>query len=109
MQGIVLELHRAEIMAGFINAIFIIFIAFFEAIERLVEPPEVKAAVQVVLVSILGLPANLIIFIFKPIDPEQGHSHVGDESYGLSQGRKSPRCNKGKKHGHSHRSMIDKP
>ena len=36
---------RAEILAGFINGLFLLFISFFifsEAVERLVEPPEVK-------------------------------------------------------------------
>lgn len=36
---------RAEVLAGFINGLFLLFISFFifsEAVERLVEPPEVK-------------------------------------------------------------------
>merc|ERR1719452_191762 len=36
---------RAETLAGFINGLFLLFISFFifsEAVERLVEPPEVK-------------------------------------------------------------------
>lgn len=36
---------RAEVIAGFVNSLFLLFISFFimsEAIERLVEPPEVK-------------------------------------------------------------------
>lgn len=35
---------RAEVIAGFVNSLFLLFISFFilsEAIERLVEPPEV--------------------------------------------------------------------
>lgn len=36
---------RAEVIAGFVNSLFLLFISFFilsEAIERLVEPPEVS-------------------------------------------------------------------
>ena len=36
---------RAEVLAGFVNRLFLLFIAFFimsEAVERLMEPPEVK-------------------------------------------------------------------
>lgn len=36
---------RAEVLAGFVNSLFLLFISFFilsEAIERLVEPPEVR-------------------------------------------------------------------
>lgn len=35
---------RAEVMAGFVNALFLLFISFFilsESVERLIEPPEV--------------------------------------------------------------------
>lgn len=36
---------RAEVLAGFVNGLFLLFIAFFimsEAVERLIEPPEVR-------------------------------------------------------------------
>jgi cation diffusion facilitator family transporter len=35
---------RAEVLAGFVNSLFLLFIAFFimsESVERLIEPPEV--------------------------------------------------------------------
>lgn len=35
---------RAEVLAGFVNGLFLLFISFFimsEAVERLIEPPEV--------------------------------------------------------------------
>ena len=47
---------RAEVLAGFINGLFLLFISFFifsEAVERLVEPPEVKHE-RLLVVSILG-------------------------------------------------------
>lgn len=36
---------RAEVLAGFVNSLFLLFISFFilsEAVERLIEPPEVN-------------------------------------------------------------------
>lgn len=36
---------RAEVIAGFVNSLFLLFIAFFimsESVERLIEPPEVR-------------------------------------------------------------------
>ena len=57
---------RAETLAGFINGLFLLFISFFifsEAVERLVEPPEVKHE-RLLVVSILGFVVNLVsIFI----------------------------------------------
>ncbi len=53
---------RAEVLAGFINGLFLLFISFFifsEAVERLVEPPEVKHE-RLMVVSILGFLVNLV-------------------------------------------------
>lgn len=36
---------RAEVIAGFVNSLFLLFVAFFimsEAVERAIEPPEVR-------------------------------------------------------------------
>lgn len=36
---------RAEVLAGFVNSLFLLFISFFilsESVERLIEPPEVS-------------------------------------------------------------------
>eukprot|EP00095_Tigriopus_kingsejongensis_P002773 maker-scaffold1101_size62595-snap-gene-0.6 protein:Tk02773 transcript:maker-scaffold1101_size62595-snap-gene-0.6-mRNA-1 annotation:"cation efflux protein zinc transporter" len=87
---------RAEVLAGFINGLFLLFISFFifsEAVERLVEPPEVKHE-RLLLVSVLGLLVNLVgIFIFQHGGASHGHSHGGD-SHGHG----------GDHHGHSHGS-----
>lgn len=40
---------RAEVIAGFVNSLFLLFIAFFimsESVERLIEPPEVSCDSQ---------------------------------------------------------------
>nr|KAI8754156.1 zinc transporter 7-like [Biomphalaria glabrata] len=77
---------RAEILAGFVNGLFLLFIAFFifsEAVERAVEPPEVKHE-RLFLVSVGGFIVNMVgIFAFQ-----HGHSHGGGDH--------------GHSHGHSH-------
>lgn len=82
---------RAEVLAGFVNGLFLLFIGFFifsEAVERLVEPPEVRHE-RLFLVSVGGLIVNLLgIFAFQH---GHGHSH-GGEGHGHSHGG----------HGHSH-------
>jgi len=81
---------RAEVIGGFVNGLFLMFVAFFifsEAIERLFEPPEVKHD-RLFLVSVLGLLVNLIgIFVFQHGGGHHGHSHGGESEVG---------------HGHSH-------
>jgi zinc transporter 5/7 len=70
---------RAEVLAGFINGLFLLFISFFifsEAIERLIEPPEVKHE-RLFVISVLGFIVNLIgIYAFQ-----HGHSHGGGGSH----------------------------
>lgn len=86
---------RAEVMSGFLNGIFLVFIAFFilsEAIERTFEPPEIHHE-RLFLISVLGFIVNLIgIFVFQH-GGDHGHSH-GGSSHGHSHG--------GSSHGHSH-------
>ncbi len=95
---------RAEVLAGFINGLFLLFISFFifsEAVERLVEPPEVKHE-RLLVVSILGFLVNLIgIFIFQHggAGGHHGHSHgggAGDHGHGHGH------SHGGGGHGHSH-------
>lgn len=85
---------RAEVLAGFVNGLFLLFIAFFimsEAVERAIEPPEVKHE-RLLVVSILGFLVNLIgIYAFH-----HGHSHGG---HGHSHGGHGHSHNH---HGHSH-------
>ncbi|XP_014662054.1 PREDICTED: zinc transporter 7-like [Priapulus caudatus] len=110
---------RAEIIAGFVNALFLLFIAFFifsEAVERAVEPPEVKHE-RLFLVSVLGLLVNLLgIFVFghghSHGDGDHGHSHGGissahhdhhhDTTHGLGMGNDSHGHSHDHGHGHSH-------
>jgi zinc transporter 5/7 len=84
---------RAEVLAGMVNGLFLVFIAFFimsEAVERAIEPPEVKHE-RLFLISVLGLVVNLIgIYAFN-------HGHGGDCGHGHSHGH-----NHGNGHEHSH-------
>jgi len=79
---------RAEIMAGFVNALFLFFIALnilAHAVERLVEPPEVKHE-RLLVVSILGFFVNLVgIYFF--------HEHHGGGHHN---------CSHSHDHGHHH-------
>lgn len=89
---------RAEVLAGFVNSLFLIFVAFFilsEGVERLIEPPEVKHE-RLFVVSVLGLLVNLVgIYAFN--HGGHGHSHGGGGGHGHSHGGGG-----GGSHGHSH-------
>ncbi|KAK2908240.1 zinc transporter 7 [Channa argus] len=104
---------RAEVLAGFVNGLFLIFTAFFifsEGVERALEPPDVHHE-RLLPVSIGGLLVNLVgIFVFQ--HGGHGHSH-GEGGHGhshslfngsLSHGHQSKHeewhGNDG--HGHSH-------
>eukprot|EP00123_Amoebidium_parasiticum_P001849 comp13050_c0_seq1/m.8322 comp13050_c0_seq1/g.8322 ORF comp13050_c0_seq1/g.8322 comp13050_c0_seq1/m.8322 type:complete len:406 (-) comp13050_c0_seq1:536-1753(-) len=86
--------QRADVLAGFVNGVFLVFVAFFvftESVERIMEPPEVNTD-RLLLVSVLGFAVNLVgIFVFQhggqmahghSHDGGHGHSHGGDESLG---------------------------
>ncbi|XP_030062752.1 zinc transporter 7 [Microcaecilia unicolor] len=105
---------RAEVLAGFVNGLFLIFTAFFifsEGIERALEPPDVHHE-RLLPVSILGLIVNLIgVFVFKhgghghSHSSGHGHSHSlfnGSLSHGHSHGGHGHSHSHESKHGHSH-------
>uniref|UniRef100_A0A3Q2Q7T7 Zinc transporter n=1 Tax=Fundulus heteroclitus TaxID=8078 RepID=A0A3Q2Q7T7_FUNHE len=96
---------RAEVLAGFVNGLFLIFTAFFifsEGVERALEPPDVHHE-RLLPVSVAGLLVNLVgIFVFQ--HGGHGHSH-GDgghcHSHSLFNGSLSHEHSHGG-HGHSH-------
>uniref|UniRef100_A0A672QES0 Zinc transporter n=1 Tax=Sinocyclocheilus grahami TaxID=75366 RepID=A0A672QES0_SINGR len=99
---------RAEVLAGFVNGLFLIFTAFFifsEGVERALEPPDVHHD-RLLPVSIAGLLVNLVgIFIFQ--HGGHGHSHGGEghgHSHSLFNGSVG-HSHEG--HGHSHESKHD--
>jgi len=88
-----------------VNGLFLLFIAFFimsEAVERLIEPPEVKHE-RLFVVSVLGLLVNLVgIYAFQ-----HGHAHGGGghgHSHGGGHGHSHGEPNGHGHHGHSHDS-----
>ncbi|CAM5161728.1 unnamed protein product [Natator depressus] len=97
---------RAEVLAGFVNGLFLIFTAFFifsEGVERALEPPDVHHE-RLLPVSILGFLVNLIgIFVFQ--HGGHGHSHGSghEHSHSLFNGVLSHGHSHGG-HGHSHES-----
>ncbi|KAK4885226.1 hypothetical protein RN001_001497 [Aquatica leii] len=92
---------RAEVLAGFVNGLFLLFIAFFimsEAVERAIEPPEVKHE-RLFLVSVLGFLVNMVgIYAFQH---GHGHSHGGSHNHSHSHGHAH------NSHGHSHDHNIE--
>ncbi|XP_071952723.1 zinc transporter 7-like [Antedon mediterranea] len=91
---------RAEIIAGFINGLFLVFVAFFifsEAVERALEPPEVRHE-RLFAVSVAGFVVNLVgIFAFQ-----HGHSHGGGSSHEHGHSHGLGLAEKKEDHGHSH-------
>uniref|UniRef100_A0A3B5LIW9 Zinc transporter n=1 Tax=Xiphophorus couchianus TaxID=32473 RepID=A0A3B5LIW9_9TELE len=97
---------RAEVLAGFVNGLFLIFTAFFifsEGVERALEPPDVHHE-RLLPVSVAGLLVNLVgIFVFQ--HGGHGHSH-GDGGHGHSHSLFNGSLSHGHGghggHGHSH-------
>ena len=97
-------------MTGFLNGIFLIFIAFFilsEAIERMFEPPEIHHE-RLFLVSVLGFCVNLVgIFVFNH-GGDHGHSHGGGggdhghSHFGFGGASQPANGKSNDHHGHSH-------
>src|SRR3989337_465831 len=64
--------HRSEVFAAFINGVTLLFVSliiFYEAYQRLISPPEVRAIGTTVVASI-GLVVNIIVASWL-----KGHSH----------------------------------
>lgn len=57
---------RFQVLSGFINAVFLMFVAFSifnEALERMIEPPIVNAR-QIIFVSVIGFAINIVGLCF---------------------------------------------
>lgn len=89
---------RYEVLSGYVNGIFLLFIGFFvflEAVERIFTPQDIESD-NLILVSVLGFVVNLIgLFFFHD---HHGHSHGGG-GHGHSHG--------GGDHGHAHGGDAD--
>ena len=79
---------KVEIISGFANSIFLVLISIsilIEAVERLMEPPEMTTD-QLLLISTLGLAVNLVgIFAFN-----HGHHHGHHHSHGPKEAAPEP-------------------
>merc|ERR1712086_150509 len=57
---------RYEELAGFTNALFLIFIAMsivLESVERLYDPPHIEHQSRLLLISVLGFMVNMVVYI----------------------------------------------
>ena len=107
---------RINVLSGFINGIFLVFISvsvFIESFHRFFEPKEVLMD-KLLLVSVLGLLVNFVgLFAFHDVhDAAHGHSHSHGHSHAHGEPKKKHEeldeeaiigeAKKKKKHGHSH-------
>ncbi|KAI0716022.1 cation efflux family-domain-containing protein [Cerioporus squamosus] len=94
---------RIETLSGFANGIFLILISVFivfEAIQRLLDPPEMNTS-QLLLVSSLGLGVNLFGMFAMGGHHHGGHSH--SHSHGHSHAPSAPApISPVRDHSHSH-------
>ena len=68
---------RVEVISGFFNGIFLVFVAFnvfCESIERIYEPQYVESD-HLLLIAILGLLVNIVGLVFFHEHAHIGHSH----------------------------------
>ena len=82
---------RVEVLSGFVNGVFLVFVGLsvaVESVERFREPPEVGDN-QLMSTSVGGLLVNLIGLVFFHDVGHAGHSHEHGHDHGHS-------------HGHSH-------
>lgn len=88
---------RVEVLSGFLNSIFLLFISFHlmaEASSRFFDPPEVSTE-NLLLTSTVGLVVNIVGLVwFHDQVHGHGHSHGGEGGCGGG--------GKDKAHGHSH-------
>jgi len=92
---------RVEVLSGFINGVFLVFIGilvFIEALGRFFHPQEISTD-KLLLVSVLGLLVNLVgLYSFHDLH-DHGEEEEGDHGHGHSHGH-SHKDKKKKKHEH---------
>ncbi|PWN44272.1 cation efflux protein [Ceraceosorus guamensis] len=119
---------RVETLSGFANGIFLILISVFivfEAIQRIMHPPEMHNTLQLLIVSGMGLGVNLFgMFAMgghhhhhhghshghshghhDHSHSHDGHSHSHDHSHDHGHGHGHSHHDHGHGHGHSHNMM----
>lgn len=76
--------RRVEVLSGFINGVFLVFVGLSvasESVERFREPPEVGDN-QLMSTSVGGLVVNLVgLIFFHDVSHDHGHSHDHDHGH----------------------------
>ena len=83
-----------EVLSGFVNALFLVIIAFFvlvEALDRLFDPPHISSE-RLLVVSVGGLIVNLLGIV--AFSSAHAHAHGG-------------KCNHTHGHSHSHAHSVE--
>ncbi|KAK0118087.1 hypothetical protein ONS95_012392 [Cadophora gregata] len=100
---------RAEILGAFFNAVFLIALCLsivLEAIQRLIDPPEISNPEFILIVGSLGLASNLAGFLVLgghghshgPEEHDHGHDEIRDAEEGHGHTHS---------HGHSHEATAN--
>ncbi|KAF8557746.1 cation efflux protein [Imleria badia] len=96
---------RIETLSGFANGIFLILISIFivfEAVQRLLDPPEMSTS-QLLLISSLGLGVNLFgMFAMGGHHHHHHHGHSHDHGCGHGHGHGHDHDNSHAGHSHTH-------
>jgi solute carrier family 30 (zinc transporter), member 5/7 len=94
---------RYEVLSGFVNGIFLIFVAFAvltESLSRITEPPEVHSG-HLLVTSVTGLVINMIGLVFFHDFSHGGNHEMCSHDHGGS-GSNNGGCSHGGSHGHHH-------
>jgi len=103
--------ERFQTLAGFVNGIFLIFIAFYiliESLERIYDPPVIHSE-KMIVVAIIGLVVNLIGVLFfhehAHFHEDEGHSCAHGHSH--SQKKDTHHHHHHESHEHSHNHSLN--
>jgi len=102
---------RIETLSGFANGIFLILISIFivfEAIQRILDPPEMHTG-QLLLVSTLGLAVNLFGMFAMGGHHHHGHSHGHSHTSNDSHSLDVPLHTHSHSHSHSPPALSSAP
>lgn len=103
-------LARIETLAGFTNAsllLGIVFGIYNEAVQRLLDPVNLKCTDELLIVSILGLFVNLVgIFAFNHGHDHGGHGHSHSHSHSHSSSHEHDHSEKHQHDLHSHSDVV---
>ena len=97
---------RAEIAGALCNAVFLLalcFVIIVEAVQRFIEPEQMREAKLVFVVGTIGLAVNLVGLAMFWEEGGHGHSHGGGSAHGHSHDNNAyDETNHDGGHSHSH-------